>query len=122
MKLIELQRIGPELQIKEFDNYINLINGEEISLIEEFLNDEPPHTFQEYGELIERYDNLSRDILLQFDSTVFIGIFEVHKKGLMEHMSETAYRCRNMLLNRMISDYQLKSKMYVYPFFFGLMD
>lgn len=87
------------------------MNKEEIKFVESFLNADPAGTFEEYGQFIEKYDQLSRNILVEFDETSFIGLFEVHKKNLIEYMSQAANYCKEMLLNKMMNDYQLKSKM-----------
>lgn len=110
VELIEKHKVGPLMQVREFDKYVNLINRQEITFVESFLNAEPPRTFEEYGQLIEKYHQLSRNILLEFDQTAHIGLFEVHKRDLMLHMSQAANSCKEMLLNKMIGDYQTKSK------------
>lgn len=40
---LEEQRIGPELRVQDFDDYIDLINGNAQEYVEQFLID--PHDF-----------------------------------------------------------------------------
>ena len=89
---------------------MNLINREEFAFVESFLNADPPHSFQEYGDLIEKYDSLAKSILLEYDQTAFIGLFEIHKRSFMEQLSEAAKFCKEMVVNKVTHDYQIKCK------------
>ncbi|CAB0039603.1 unnamed protein product [Trichogramma brassicae] len=107
---VEYYKIEPELQVQAFDKYITLINKDEITFVKNFLAEIPPRSFQEFAELIEKYDNFVKKIPSEFDSLCFTRIFEVHKEDLIEYICKTATHCKNMLISQMNHDYQDKSK------------
>ncbi|XP_044576956.1 dynein axonemal heavy chain 7 [Cotesia glomerata] len=110
VELIQEHRIGPELQVQQFDKYISLINNTDEEFVKKFLNAEVPKSFTEYAELIEKYDQLGKNIPIEFDRTFFLGLFDVHRDELMEYMAKSATILKNSLIDRMIDDYQLKSR------------
>lgn len=79
--------------------------------VQEFLNSDPIHTFDEFVAKIKEYDDLSRNILYEFDRLTFTHIFEVHKGNLIEELSNVAKLCRDTLLRKILSEYQANSKM-----------
>ena len=109
--LIDRHKVGPESLIREFDKYKSFVDRSETAFVESFLSADPAHSFEEYGALIDRYKQLSRAVLSEFDETAFTGFFEAHKREFIEHISLAAGQCEEMLLAKMINDYQLESKM-----------
>lgn len=109
-ELIQEHRIGPELQQQDFDIYSSLINNEGGKYVEEFLRAKPPHSFQEYSELIRKYDQLAKNIPTEFERTVFTGLFEVNRSGFLEFIADKARKLKDDLVNKMIMDYQYKSR------------
>ncbi|XP_063983101.1 dynein axonemal heavy chain 7-like [Diachasmimorpha longicaudata] len=109
-ELIQEHRIGPELQIQNFDKYVTLINESDEDLVKKFLAVDPPRPFDEYAQLIEKYDKLSKNIPVEFDRTFFSGIFDVHREDFMEYMAKIANLLKTNLVARMIEDYQCKSR------------
>lgn len=112
-ELIQEHRIGPELQMQDFDEHITLINETDIEYVEGFMNAEPPHGFEEYAEQIAKYDNLAKNIPVGYDQTFFSGLFDVHRKDLMDYLASAANDLKEELVNRMVSDYQHKSRAWV---------
>ncbi|KAK0178126.1 hypothetical protein PV328_002104, partial [Microctonus aethiopoides] len=110
VELIQEHRISPELQIQHFDKHITLINDEDEEFVRNFLSSDVPRTFNEYVELIEKYDKLGKNILIEFDRTFFGGLFDVHREDLMEYMAKVANIFKTKLIDRMIEDYQTKSR------------
>lgn len=74
------------------------------------MNAEVPKSFSEYAELIEKYDQLGKNIPIEFDRTFFVGLFDVHRDDLMDYMAKSANMLKSSLIDRMIDDYQLKSR------------
>ncbi|XP_043277906.1 dynein axonemal heavy chain 7-like [Venturia canescens] len=109
-EFIQEQRIGPELQLQEFDELMSLVNDVENERVASFLDADPPHTFESYAELIEKYDALKKNIPVNYDRTFFSGLFDVHRKDLMDGIASVAGYLRDELVERMILDYQNKSK------------
>ncbi|XP_044001453.1 dynein axonemal heavy chain 7-like [Aphidius gifuensis] len=110
IELIQEHRIGPELQVQNFDKYITLINETDEEFVNNFLTSDPPKSFIEYSELIKKYDNLSKNIPIEFDRTFFSGIFDVHRDDMMDYMARTANMLKENLVDKMVEDYQLKSR------------
>lgn len=110
VELIQEHRISPELQIQHFDKHITLINDEDEEFVRNFLSSDVPRAFNEYVELIEKYDKLGKNILIEFDRTFFGGLFDVHREDLMEYMAKVANIFKTKLIDRMIEDYQTKSR------------
>ncbi|KAL7295896.1 hypothetical protein TKK_0010939 [Trichogramma kaykai] len=108
---VEYYKIEPESQVQAFDKYKTLINKDEITFVKNFLAEIPPRSFQEFAELIEKYDNFVKNIPSEFDSLYFTSVFEVHKEDLIEYICKTATHCKNMLISQMNHDYQDKSKL-----------
>lgn len=107
---VQYHRVGPESLVQEFDKYIRLMNREEIYEVENFLEANPPHSLQEFGDAIRKYDDLSKSVLVEFYHTDFIGPFEIKKEELIKMLSQTALHCKEMLINRITSDCQQHSK------------
>lgn len=109
-EFIEEQRIGPELQLQEFDDLMSLVNDVDHENVTTFLNADPPHSFADYAQLIEKYDSLKKNIPVNYDRTFFSGLFDVHRKDLMDSVASIASYLREELVDRVILDYQNKSK------------
>ncbi|XP_051171696.1 dynein axonemal heavy chain 7-like, partial [Leptopilina boulardi] len=109
-ELIQEHRIGPELQQQDFDIYSSLINNDAGKFVDEFLRAKPQHTFQEYNELIGKYDKLAKNIPIEFERTVFTGLFEVNRSGFLEFIADKARKLKDELVNKMTMDYQYKSR------------
>ena len=89
---------------------MSLVNNESREFVEEFLKADPPHNFQEYGELIKKFHELSKKIPVQFERTVFIGLFEVRRKEFLDLIASNARNLRDELVDRLVFDYRHKSR------------
>ncbi|EFN66875.1 Dynein heavy chain 7, axonemal [Camponotus floridanus] len=106
--LIQQYRTNPELQLREFDKYMTLINGEDVQHIQDFLKAQPPNPYNKYCELVDYYDQLSKNVRLEFYWTSFTELFEVRKHHIIEHIASTAAHLKDELVSRMVTDYQQK--------------
>ncbi|RLU26562.1 hypothetical protein DMN91_000358 [Ooceraea biroi] len=106
--LIQRYRINPELQLHEFDKYISLINDEDVNYVEDFLKTQPPKPYEKYCELVQYYDQLSKNIPLEFYRTSFTDLFEVRRHHTIDHIVSTATNLRNEIVSKMVADYQQK--------------
>lgn len=106
--LIQRYRTDPELQLQEFNKYMNLINNEDVNYIQDFLNAQPPNPFEEHCKLIDHYDRLSKSIPLEFYRTSFTDLFVVRRHLIIEHIVSTAANLKNELVSKMVADYQQK--------------
>lgn len=104
--LIERYRTDTESQLREFDKYLNLIRNEEANYVQNFLKAQPPNPFEKYCELIDYYDQLSKNIPLEFHQTVFTDLFIVRRHNIIKHTSATAAHLKDELVSKMIADYQ----------------
>lgn len=104
--LIERYRTDAESQLREFDKYLGLIGKEDANDVLNFLKADPPNPFEKYRELIDYYDQFSKDVLLEFHHTVCTDLFVVRRQHIIEHISATATHLKGELVSRMIADYQ----------------
>ncbi|PZC81208.1 hypothetical protein B5X24_HaOG213309 [Helicoverpa armigera] len=106
-ELIAEQRIGPELRVQDFDDYICLLNGESQTEVENFLNASPEKSFEEYCVESVKYVELAREIPSKLEGTIVIGMFQMQRGELINSLRSAATRLANTLLRRMTEDYQL---------------
>ncbi|PSN56752.1 Dynein heavy chain 7 [Blattella germanica] len=102
------QRIGPELRVQDFDEYMHLINDEAQEAVNEFLSTE--HPFEDFVPLVLNYHQLSLDIPCKVDHTVTMGMYEMHREDLIDTLVSQARFFRDQLLARMTHDYQTLCK------------
>ncbi|XP_047987651.1 dynein axonemal heavy chain 7-like [Leguminivora glycinivorella] len=108
--LISEQRIGPELRVQDFDDYVCLLNGESMSGVEAFINSDPPKTFEEYCVESVKYVELAKEIPSKLEGTIVIGMFQMQRGDLINSLRQAATRLANTLLRRMTDDYQTEIK------------
>ncbi|XP_045510942.1 dynein axonemal heavy chain 7 [Colias croceus] len=104
--LINEQRIGPELRVQDFDDYVCLLNGESAAKVESFIKSIPEKTFEEYCEEAVKFVNLAREIPSKLEGTITIGMFRMQRGDLITSLKGAATRLANTLLRRMTEDYQ----------------
>nr|XP_012232176.1 PREDICTED: dynein heavy chain 7, axonemal-like isoform X1 [Linepithema humile] len=108
--LIERYKTDAELQLQEFEKYVNLINDEDVNYVQDFLKAQPPNPYEKYCELIDYYDRMSKKIPLEFYRTSFTELFEVRRHYIIEHIISTATQLKGELVSKMIADYQQKAR------------
>ncbi|XP_025152590.1 dynein heavy chain 7, axonemal, partial [Harpegnathos saltator] len=104
--LIERYRTDAELQLREFDKYLGLIKNEDANYVMNFLKAQPPNPFEKHCELIDYYDQLSKNVPLEFHRTFFTDLFVVRRQHIIEHIAATADHLKGELISKMIADYQ----------------
>ncbi|CAH0726011.1 unnamed protein product, partial [Brenthis ino] len=104
--MINDQRIGPELRVQDFDNYVCLLNGDSQSQVENFINSVPEKTFEEFCEEAVKYVNVAKEIPSKLEGTIIIGMFRMQRGDLINSLRGAATRLANTLLRRMTEDYQ----------------
>lgn len=92
---------------------MSLINGEDVQHIQDFLKAQPPNPYNKYCELVDYYDQLSKNVRLEFYWTSFTELFEVRRHHIIEHIASTAAHLKDELVSRMVTDYQQKVRAYV---------
>lgn len=109
-EMINLHKGCPESLLGEFDVYQSYTNGVEEKLVEDFLKAQPPHTFDEYAALMNRYHDMAKNVNMKHKRTIFCGIFEVRKKHILSFIENQAQSFLNMLLDQMVDEYQADVK------------
>ncbi|CAH0689857.1 unnamed protein product [Chilo suppressalis] len=105
-ELISEQRIGPELRVQDFDDYVCLLNGDSMKKVEDFINARPEKTFEEFCAESVQFVELAREIPSKLEGTIMIGMFRMQRGDLINSLRSAATRMANMLLRRMTEDYQ----------------
>ena len=103
-EMLEEQRIGPELRLQDFDEYMSLMNGTDAEYIYKFIETEPP--FDKYCELIDHYNAIEEEISLNVWGVVSMGLFEFHRNALIDTLKTLARFLQSELLSKMVSDQQ----------------
>lgn len=102
--LLEEQRIGPELRMQDFDDYMDLMNGKNVDEIEKFINSKPK--FEEYCELIEHYKEVEHEIARKVFGVVTMGFYEFHREGLIDTLESLARFMQQELITKVTADQQ----------------
>lgn len=102
--MLEEQRIGPELRLQDFDNFMTLMNGRDSEKIIKFMKSKPP--FEEYCLLIDHYKAVQTDIVQCVWGVVSMGLYEFHREGLIETLEVLARFMQTELVDRMVADQQ----------------
>lgn len=103
-EMLEEQRIGPELRLQDFDEYVNLMNGVDATDIYKFMS--TSQDFEKYCELIVHYNDIENEIAMNVWSVVTMGLYEFHREGLIDTLETLAKFMQRELLQRMVSDQQ----------------
>lgn len=102
--MLEEQRIGPELRMQDFDDYLDLMNGKNIDEIEKFIKRSPE--FEEYCKQIEQYKSIEHEISRECCGVVTIGFYEFHREGLIDTLESLARFMQQQLIAKVTADEQ----------------
>ncbi|XP_053674809.1 dynein axonemal heavy chain 7 [Anopheles nili] len=102
--ILEEQRIGPELRMQDFDNYMTLMNGSDIDDIERFMEKRP--SFEEYCTYIQRYKKMENDVAREIYGVLSMGFYEFHREGLIDTLEGLAKFMQQELIAKMTADQQ----------------
>lgn len=103
-EMLEEQRIGPELRMQDFDDYMDLMNGKSIDEIEAFIKRAPQ--FEEHCDLIEQYKSIEHEISRKCSGVVTIGFYEFHREGLVETLESLARFMQQQLVAKVTANEQ----------------
>lgn len=111
LTLLDDQRIGPELRVQDFDEYMSLINGEAQEEVEKFLSEE--HTFDEYVDKILYYKEIQDNIPIRMEHVITMGMYDMHREELIKTLVSAAEALKDLMIARCTKDYQTMCKVYV---------
>ncbi|CAB0001089.1 unnamed protein product [Nesidiocoris tenuis] len=103
LNLLEHQDIGPQLRVHDFDQYIDLLNGDAHIEVETFLRAE--HTLEDFKPMVKKYDNLVKEIPCELAFEVAMGMFTMKRHDIIDFLTKSAQNLKEMLTKRLISDY-----------------
>lgn len=103
-EILEEQRIGPELRMQDFDDYMDLMNGTSVDEIESFIKSKPK--FEEYCELIEQYKSIEHEIARKVCGVVTMEFYEFHREGLIDTLETLARFMQQELIAKVTADQQ----------------
>ncbi|ALC38670.1 Dhc36C [Drosophila busckii] len=104
--MLEEQRIGPELRLQDFDQFIDLINGSDAERVSRFM--ESDATFEQYCDMVYEYKEKEDRIAKEVWGVIRMGLYEFHREKFIEHMEQLARRLQLDLLARMVTDQQAR--------------
>ncbi|XP_073827136.1 dynein heavy chain at 36C [Musca autumnalis] len=104
--LLEEERIGPELRLQDFDEYIDLMNGRDAERVSKFISAQPE--FEAFCQMVHEYrdkeDKISRDIW----GVIRMGLYEFHREKFIGNLESFGRYMQEQLLNHMVNDQQNK--------------
>lgn len=103
--VLEEQRIGPELRLQDFDDYMSLMNGEDAEKIYDFMKSNE-HTFDEHCDLINHYNDIEHEISMNVWGVLSMGFYEFHRTYLINTLESLARFMQSELLQKMVNDQQ----------------
>ncbi|XP_060516742.1 dynein axonemal heavy chain 7 [Cylas formicarius] len=107
-ELLDNQRIGPELRVQDFDEYMPLINGEsEDELATFFATD---HGLQDYMKQILIYKDIMDQIPIVAQHVIRMEMYEMNRIELIKVLGIQAEYFRDKLIQRCIRSYQQMCK------------
>ncbi|KAH8377909.1 hypothetical protein KR093_007822, partial [Drosophila rubida] len=104
--MLEEQRIGPELRLQDFDQFIDLINGIDAERVGRFMEGEA--TFDNYIDMVYEYKEKEDRIAREVWGVIRMGLYEFHREKFIDHMEQLARQLQTDLLARMVSDQQAR--------------
>ncbi|KAG5878487.1 hypothetical protein JTB14_010272 [Gonioctena quinquepunctata] len=102
--MLEDQRIGPELRVQDFDEFLSLINGKDEQFIEQFL--QADHSFEEYIEQILKYKAIMDRIPLATEHVVRMEMYDMNRTDLIHALEMAAESFKDTLIRRCTKNYQ----------------
>ncbi|XP_036230121.2 dynein axonemal heavy chain 7 isoform X1 [Bactrocera oleae] len=102
--MLEDQRIGPELRLQDFDQYIDLMNGVDAERISKFIASEP--TFEQYCEMVLQYRRREEQIIQDIWGELRMGLYEFHREKFITNLEQLARYMQQELLEKMVADQQ----------------
>lgn len=104
LSMLEEQRIGPELRVQDFDEYMSLMNGTDADRIFSFMSEK--QQFDKYCELINHYNDVEHEICWNVWGVVSMGFYEFHRISLIDTLEALARFMQTELLAKMVADQQ----------------
>lgn len=104
-EMLDEQRIGPELRLQDFDDYLSLINGSDADKMYKFMSED--QAFEDYCDLINHYGDIENEISTNVWGVITLGLYEFHRTPLINTMEVLAKFIQTELLTKMIADQQL---------------
>lgn len=108
---MENQRIGPELRVQDFDDFMPLINGEYHEHVTNFLLN-PQRSLEELEEEILKISKIIDSIPFATAHSVRMEMYDMHRTDLINTLEVQAISFKDMLIGRCSTDYQFMSKSY----------
>ncbi|XP_052563215.1 dynein axonemal heavy chain 7 isoform X1 [Culex pipiens pallens] len=102
--VLEDQRIGPELRMQDFDQYMTLMNGTDMDEIERFMEKRP--SFEEYCKYIQHYKQMEDNVAREIYGVISMGFYEFHREGLIDTLEGLAKFMQAELIAKMTADQQ----------------
>lgn len=102
--VLEEERIVPEMLLQDFDDYMSLMNGNDIDHIYNFMNESP--CFDDYCKLVNHYNDIEYEISINIACIISVGFYEFHRSPLIDTLEALAMFMQTELLARMVSDQQ----------------
>nr|CAH7763976.1 unnamed protein product [Callosobruchus chinensis] len=103
-EVLDEQRIGPELRVQDFDEFLPLINGQGDEFVNDFVSSD--HNFDEYIEQILKYKALYERIPFATEHVVRMEMYDMNRLELIKALEHQAECLKDALIQHCIKHYQ----------------
>ncbi|CAG9863347.1 unnamed protein product [Phyllotreta striolata] len=107
-EMLEDQRIGPELRVQDFDEFLPLINGVYEAYINGFLENE--QTLETMNEEITKFEQITNRIPFSTEYVVRLGVYDMNRVELLRSLEIAAQEFVDKLVDKCVKDLALMSK------------
>ncbi|VEN45415.1 unnamed protein product [Callosobruchus maculatus] len=102
--VLDEQRIGPELRVHDFDEFLPLINGQGDEFVNDFVSSD--HNFDDYVEQILKYKALHERIPFATEHVVRMEMYDMNRLELIKALEHLAEYLKDALIHHCIKHYQ----------------
>jgi len=106
--LITQETTGPANHAIAYNKYEDLITKQAENDVNDFLLQN--HSFDEYMDVVKKYDKLVEEITYDCQKVVKVGMFEIHCDELIRGISKRVESIRSKLLQKMMKEHQIHNK------------
>lgn len=107
-EVVQDQAKLPADYMKQYDQFLPLINGDAEAEIQEYLTHS--HEFEEFSAKVVSLDDLVNSQLARLPKVINLGMYELHCEDIIATLQRKASILKDKVLKKMAEDHQEKNK------------